>query len=64
MKELIYQEKGDFIFWKIDEEYSILILLHKKRKKEKEHKLTPAEKDLYFARGINYIKQLVEKYGK
>jgi len=63
MKELIHQQAGDFIFWKIEDNYSIILLAGINRKKEKEFKLNETEKKHYMDRGMAYIRELVKKKG-
>ncbi len=63
MKELIHQQAGDFIFWKLEDNYSIILLAGINRKKEKEFKLNENEKKQYLDRGIAYIRELVKKKG-
>ena len=63
MKELVHQQAGDFIFWKLEDNYSIILLAGINRKKEKEFKLNENERKQYLDRGIAYIRELVKKKG-
>lgn len=63
MKELITQRVNDYVFWKIDDEYCILFLHNKKRKKEFEYKLNAKERDRYYEEGMDFIKELILKLG-
>lgn len=62
MKEMIHQEKNNYIFWKIEEDYSLLFLKNKKRKKEVEYKLTGEERERYYEEGLDLVRELAGKF--
>jgi len=64
MKEMIYQKKGDYLFWKDQDKYSILFLMQNGRKKEFEYTLNEKEKEKYFKDGLKVIYAIVEKKNK